>query len=109
MLLSAFLLTSLTISAQTFNYNFSTFTAAYAPLTGTENATSSTWDDPDISVPIGFNFSFEGYVSDQLYFTGLGGIVAFDQGLGIGNTMVVYSSDLIDAGYDEGTMETPIR
>lgn len=109
MLLSALLLTSLTLSAQTFNYNFSTFTAAYAPLTGTENATSSSWDDPNIAVPIGFSFSFEGYVSDQLYFTGLGGILAFDQGLGSVNTMVVYTSDLVDAGYDEGVMETPIR
>lgn len=109
MLLSALLLTSLTLSAQTFNYNFSTFTEAYTPLTGTENATTSTWDDPEITVPIGFSFSFEGYVSDELYFVGLGGIVAFDQGLGIANTMVVYSSDLIDAGNNEGVMETPIR
>ncbi len=109
MLLSAFLLTSLSLSAQTFNYTFSTFNAAYAPLTGTENATSTTWDDPEISVPIGFTFSFEGFASDQVYFTGLGGVLAFDQGLGLANNMVVYSSDLIDAGYDDGVSETPIR
>ena len=37
-------------------YTFSTFTAAYQPITGTSISNGTKWDDPSYSVPMGFDF-----------------------------------------------------
>lgn len=91
-----------TTQAQTFNYDFSSFNDTYSDLTNATAATTESWDDPYLEIPIGFSFSFEGYISDIAYLgnTGYGGEISFDDTFGAATSLVAYASDIIDAGYN---------
>lgn len=107
--LFAFLL-SAGVSAQTFNYEFSAFTSDYEDLTDATLAIDYSWDDPNIPIPIGFSFSFEGLVNDTIYISdySVGGMLVLDPLADPIDFLIAYSSDLTDAGYNEGEYLSPI-
>lgn len=109
-LLFVSLLFAASTQAQTFNYDFSAFSDTYSDLLNPTAATTDTWDDPSLEIPIGFSFSFEGYVSDVAYLgnTGYGAEIAFDQSFGSGTSLVAYASDIIDTGYESDQLESII-
>ena len=107
-------LMGLTIYAQEFPYDFSHFTDEYVEL---ENPTSLTdnevWDDPDLTIPLGFTFNYFGYAASNLYIDG-------DMSLGSmmntsilkdfsTNILLPFEADLIDAGFSSGISESSIN
>jgi hypothetical protein len=95
--------------SQILNYDFSTFTSEYSDLTNPTVITTETWDDPDLVIPVGFDFMFEGIIYNEL-FIGLstGGLLIFQNGATTANALIAYSSDLIDVGYNDGEILSPI-
>ncbi len=62
-----------------------------------------TWDDPIISIPIGFDFKYFNKTIDTLYLSewGLGGELTTEPGLsGETSLLIPCGSDLMDRGYD---------
>jgi hypothetical protein len=103
---------SLSLIAQDSPYEFSILSESYAEL---ENPTiltdSSGWDDPSFIAPIGFGFDYFGSSIITLNADNnfLGGMLYSDPSLeGLANLFVVYASDLIDIGYNEGVSESTI-
>ena len=107
--LCAFLL-SAGLSAQTFNYEFSSFSSDYEDLTDATLAIDYSWDDPNIPIPIGFSFSFEGLVNDTIYITdySVGGMLVLEPTADPIDFLIAYNSDLTDAGYETGEYLSPI-
>lgn len=82
----------------------------YVPLSDATTATgASPWDDPDLSFPIGFTFSFLGTDTETLYMNSLflGGIV-HPSANGTTNIIAPYISDIMDRGNLTGVSESPI-
>jgi hypothetical protein len=104
------LLLSVSGFAQTFNYDFSVYTSEYADLTEANLAIDYSWDDPQIAIPLGFSFSFEGIVNDTIYISeyGVGGLLVMDPLSDPIDFLFAYSSDLTDAGYESGEYLSPI-
>ena len=95
--------------SQVLNYNFSTFTNEYSDLTNPIVLTTETWDDPELVVPIGFDFLFEGASYNELYIGyGLGGFIIFQNGATLANAIIATSADIIDVGYNDGEVMSPI-
>ncbi len=83
----------------------------YAPLVNATPALGEDpWDDPNFTVPIGFDFTFFGHSTDTLYISGifLGGSVAL-QPMDEPMTIISpYFSDIVDRGSFIGTSSSPI-
>lgn len=82
----------------------------YAPLqNGTPATGEDPWDDPSLTFPIGFTFSFLGTDTETLYMSDdfLGGIVSASAG-GTIDLIAPYISDIMDRGNLTGTSESPI-
>jgi hypothetical protein len=92
--------------AQTFDYDFSAFSDTYTDLVNPTAATTMSWDDPLIDIPIGFSFSFEGSIGDVAYLgsSGYGAELSFENTSESGASLVAYASDIIDAGYQADEM-----
>lgn len=92
-----------------FPYYLYVLDETYTPLTNPIALTTETWDDPVINVPIGFDFSFLNTTTNNLWISGLGAMMSINP---IENEpfdiLMVYQSDIIDIGYSEGTMMSPI-
>lgn len=100
-------------SAQTNMYTLSTTTGvAYESLTDATNLTEgTTWDDPQLTFPLGFEFEFWGEIIQNLYIEDLfyGGILSTTESeIGVTPLLVAYGSDLIDRGDLTGIPESPI-
>ncbi len=104
------LLFSVSGFAQTFNYDFSVYTSDYADLTEANLAIDYSWDDPQIAIPLGFSFSFEGIVNDTIYISdyGVGGLLVMEPLADPIDFLFAYASDLTDAGYETGEYLSPI-
>lgn len=101
------------MNAQDFAYNFSAITGNYENLANPTIVTSDVWDDPNITINIGFEFEL--YDSTYTFLTiseyigtGTGGSVVFGDGLGIVNVLIPYGSDIIDRGFDSGESQSYI-
>lgn len=95
--------------SQVLNYNFSTFIDEYADLTNPTVLTTETWDDPDLIVPLGFDFLFEGISYNELFIGyGVGGFLIFQNGATSANAIIATSADIIDVGYNDGEVMSPI-
>ena len=95
--------------SQVLNYNFSTFTNEYSDLTNPTVLTTETWDDPDLIVPLGFDFLFECVSYNELFIGyGVGGFIIFQNGATLANAIIATSADIIDVGYNDGEIMSPI-
>lgn len=109
LLIPILLVLAISSQSQVLNYNFSTFTSEYSDLTNPTVVSTETWDDPELLVPIGFNFLFEGISYTELFIGyGYGGIVIFQNGSDMANVIIAHSADIIDVGYNEGSVLSPI-
>lgn len=60
-------LCSASIVAQEFPYSFTTYNQAYSPLQESTNLFGDEiWDDPEVFIPIGFDFTLFGNTTDEL-------------------------------------------
>ena len=104
------LCSTLTLFSQELPYEFVTIVGQnYIPLSNADTLdTGGPWDDPMISVPIGFDFPLFGTTTtNTLYFNGLFG------GYLVGNesqspVLAPYGSDLTDRGLGTDTSQSPI-
>ena len=101
---------SLTLFSQEFAYDFTLLTGQnYVPLTDADTVdTNGPWDDPTVSVPIGFDVTLFGTeTTNMVHFNNLlGGVI-------MGSTMespaiAPYNSDLIDRGRGTGQSQSHI-
>ena len=103
-LLLLFILTSFTIYAQNnYTYNFSTFNENYTNINNSTSLNNGMfWDDPDYTIPIGFDFEIAGKTISTLYLAediSLGALVADSQFYNSNFSALALSfSDLIDKG-----------
>ncbi|MCH2197858.1 MAG: T9SS type A sorting domain-containing protein [Flavobacteriales bacterium] len=110
LLLFAFtLLTSATVFGQ-INYYFSYFQTDFEYLQDAEAAVTETWDDPNAEIPIGFDFTSMGTTTNTLYMSDnfYGGTLVLDDMSPTWDMIWATSGDLIDAGYADGMLMSPI-
>ena len=97
------LLSTTTAFSQT--YTFAAFPGGYSDLiSSTSLNNGQVWDDPNYTVPIGFNFEYfgESMTSIEISDEGLGGLLIGGDCI-VDPTMsylVAYGADIIDRGYD---------
>lgn len=81
-------------------YSFETFTDNYTPLSNSTSLNQGQiWDDPEYTVPIGFQWTFYDVSTFQINFEGLGASLIVPNGETTANVIIPYISDIIDAGY----------
>lgn len=92
-----------TVKAQT--YNFSSTTGTYSNLTGSISLNNtSPWDDPEFTIPIGFNFQYFNTTITEFSLFGIGdGADLSTQTIPTGTLpiLLVYGADIADRGYDD--------
>ena len=85
-------------------YSFDVFNEPYNDLESSISLNKGmTWDDPEFTLPLGFEFELFTEKVAELYIDhlGLGGLVSTDSSdLSPKSLMVVYGADIIDRGYD---------
>lgn len=94
------------------SYNFSTRTKTYTELTNpTSLNNGSTWDSPNYSVPIGFDFQFYDTIVNEIAFypDGFGGELAIQRGTSnVYNIITVIGEGVVDKGLKTGVSESDI-
>jgi hypothetical protein len=99
--------------AQQFPFDFTVETGqSYQDLNDPTSLTEGEiWDDPQLTLPLGFDFEFLGTVVNTLYIEDwfLGGVLATDNSeSGASPVLFAYGSDLIDRGDVSGLPQSPI-
>jgi len=91
-------------------YTFSLQSSPYTALSNPTPLTTATWDDPSLTVTLPFPFQVFGRSASQLVFDGLGGELFAVDAMTQDTLPVIgpYAMDLIDRGYNTGTMLSPI-
>ena len=103
------LCSTLVLHSQELPYTFQVIQGfTYVPLTGADTVeTNGPWDDPVMSIPIGFEFPFFGETIDTIHFNGL--IGAYLTGSETGSqVMVPYGADIADRGFGTSVSQSPI-
>lgn len=94
------------------DYTFSRTTGTYANLTGATSLNNNQiWDDPEYTVPIGFNFTlFDTTINTFNFGMGLGAMISteLDEYYQGDYAILVFETDLIDRGDISGTSQSPI-
>lgn len=106
LLITALCLLSLGLHAQTYQFNVSTDT--YTDLTGSTSLNNgTTWDDPQFTIPIGFEFQYFDTLVTQIFIEdfGFGGLLAFNDSEDLAPSLMAYGADIVDRGYDFNTYE----
>ncbi|GAA0872515.1 hypothetical protein GCM10009117_16620 [Gangjinia marincola] len=102
LLLPVALITAFLVRAQ---YDVTVTTESYTDITGgTSLNNGDVWDDPGFTIPIGFDFSYQGFTLSEIAINefGLGGWLSTDQqGTGTKPLLIAYGADIIDRGYDD--------
>lgn len=91
--------------AQISDYEFTTFVEKYQDLENPTPLTNGIWDDPNFTIPLGFDFIFHGDTVNTLNANDdlTGGILYVGDGDSTGvNLIFPYGSDIIDLGYSSG-------
>ena len=95
---------SFTLFIQSQSYNFSATTGTYANLAGSTSLNNDApWDDPEYTIPIGFNFNYFNTTINQLYLRDWGdGAVLSTEAVSTGIVPVLtpYGADIVDRAYD---------
>src|SRR5687767_1399185 len=107
-LITSCLFFSFTAISQT--YDFEAFNAPYVEMTGGTDVTGGVWDDPNLAIPIGFEFPFfEETVSTIYVRTDLASMVFTDDiDADTFAAILLYDADLIDRGFLQGNHLSPI-
>lgn len=97
-------LCGITLNVYSQSYTLSVSTASYSDLVGSTSLNKDmTWDDPQFTIPIGFNFQYFNTTMDNIFMTswGYGGELTSDSlNSGVFPLLVPYGADIIDRGYD---------
>lgn len=112
-IISLFLLVlGISLNAQNCMYDFSVSTGTYQNLTnGTSLNNGMFWDDPNYTIPVGFDFDICGNTYNTIYITdwGYGGSVFSEQNpVGALSLIVPISQDIIDLSHGTGNSLSPI-
>jgi hypothetical protein len=102
-------------NSQSFLYDFSVDNEPWQPLVNaTELLPGEIWDDPELEIPIGFQFPYFGETYDTLFQIDLGSGFFLDrshidqpEGVPV-PALFPYTSDIIDRGDFTGIPESPI-
>lgn len=99
--------------AQEFPYELTVLDEAYVPLTKEISLTDGEiWDDPDLKIPLGFDFLYFGQTTDTIYIDGnisYGTMLSMSISLDyIAKIIIPIELDVIDAGELSGTSESVI-
>lgn len=102
--LTIIIIIGLTLNIQAQSYTFSVSNGSYSDLAGSTSLNNGmTWDDPQFTIPIGFNFEYFDVTISHLFIEdwGLGGFLTTDTSeTGIFPLLIPYGADVIDRGYD---------
>ncbi|MDP1621590.1 MAG: T9SS type A sorting domain-containing protein [Bacteroidales bacterium] len=94
------------------DYSFSTTTGTYSNLSNAISINNNQlWDDPEDSIPVGFNFKLYDLVLDTVYLgIGYGGLVSsvIDTNFEADYLVLPFETDLIDRGNISGISQSPI-
>ncbi len=96
------------VSGQT--YHFSATSKPYVEISDGTPLVTDTWDDPELVIPIGFNFQYYGLTLNTLYLPSTFTLITLidDPSTDIIGNMVLFGADLIDRGYINGLLLSPI-
>lgn len=93
-----------TLYIESQSYNFNTTTGTYSNLVGSTSLNNNTpWDDPEYTIPIGFNFTYFNTTTTQFHLRDWGdGAYLTTQAVstGIVPLLIPYGADIIDRAYD---------
>ncbi|HQW25926.1 MAG TPA: T9SS type A sorting domain-containing protein [Saprospiraceae bacterium] len=95
-------------SAQT--YFFSVESAEYEPIQGGQALVDGVWDDPDLSIPIGFSFELFSRTIQELSLRSNFNIITLSENT-ISNTyslLLLFGADLVDRGLGDSIHLSPI-
>ncbi len=95
-------------SAQT--YFFSVESAEYEPIQGGQALVDDVWDDPDLSIPIGFSFEFFSRNIQEIALRSNFNIISLSEN-NINNTFslfLLFGADLVDRGLGDSIHLSPI-
>jgi len=107
-LLTLLLLLAGPINAQT--YFFTVENADYTPIQGGQNLVSGVWDNPQLTVPIGFPFEFYGETIDELILPSYFSIISLVESTdAVTSLLALFGADLIDRGFLNGTQISTIK
>ncbi|HEY3386624.1 MAG TPA: T9SS type A sorting domain-containing protein, partial [Saprospiraceae bacterium] len=107
-LLTFVLLLAGPLSAQT--YFFSVENAEYAPIQGGQNLVNGIWDNPQLTIPIGFNFEFyDKEITEVILPNYAFNISLFESTDLVSSLFALFGADLIDRGSVDGVHLSPIR
>lgn len=106
----AFILMANIQAAYTQTYHFSVSTKPYVDLTGGTPLVTDIWDDPELTIPIGFDFQYYGETIQTLYLPGTFSLITLIDDPTAANiaNIILFGADLIDRGYISGTSLSPI-
>lgn len=103
------LCSSLVLRSQELPYSFQVITGfSYTPLTDADTLdTDGPWDDPVLSIPIGFDFPFFGENINTIHFNGFFGAYLMSNETE-SEIMIPYGADLTDRGFGTATSQSTI-
>lgn len=110
LLLIGILLLAALPSAKSQTYNFTVSSKPYVELTNGTALVTDIWDDPELVIPIGFNFQYYGSTLTTLYLPSTFTLITLidDPSTDIIGNIVLFGADLIDRGYITSTPLSPI-
>ncbi len=85
-------------------YTFSTFTAAYQPITGTSVTNGLKWDEPEHTIPLGFTFKLYNKIASTFTLTG-GSYVTDDNAATLLTAASPFFEDLCDRSFNNSSSE----
>jgi hypothetical protein len=95
-------------SAQT--YFLSVENEDYTPVQGGQDIAGGSWNDPQLSIPIGFNFEFYTKTINEITLPSFFSIISIlDEPSDIASVFILFGADLVDRGILEGTHLSPIK
>jgi hypothetical protein len=91
-------------------YSFTKTTGTYSNLVSPISLTNgATWDDPQLTIPLGFNFDYFDSTINKIFIEdfGLGAYLLINTSeTGVIPTLIPYGADIVDRGYDDNVGPT---
>ena len=91
-------------------YYFSVEDAEYQSIQGGQDLTGTIWNDPQLLVPIGFDFDFYGKSIDELFLPSYFSLVSLlESQEAVASVFIPFGADLIDRGFIEDDHQSTIK